>query len=136
MSPIGRKLSDGKAINLTVPDSEVVLDYELYRIDGVNGLAVGAVASTDTDRTLAFECDTNAIYRIHVPTAVNPSAGDLLYWDDPSSFQSGPDDLLAAASAGGDAPCFWVTEARASDGDGGYVLSGRVLNGVTGDATS
>lgn len=129
---MGRKLSDGKAVNLTVPDGEAVLDYELYRI-GVNGVSVGAVATGDTARTLAFEIDTNFIYRIHVPTGVNPGVDDLLYWDDPTSFQSGPDDLVAAPTSYGDRPCFWVTEVRTSDGAGGYVLSGRVLNAVTGD---
>lgn len=129
---MGRKVSDGKAFNLTVPEGKAVADYELYRIDGVNGLAIGVVTVADTERTKAFEADTNAVYSIHVPAGVNPDPGDYLYWDDPTDFQSGLLDLLAAPSAVGDAPCFWVTASRSSDGAGGYVLRGRVLNGVTG----
>lgn len=133
---MGRKVTDGKAVNLTVPDTKAVADGELYRIGGINGFATGEVAADDTARTLAFETDTNAIWSIHVPSGVNPAAGALLYWTDPSAFQDGPTKLAAAAATAGDAPCFFVTQARSSDPDGGYVLRGRVLNGVTGDATA
>lgn len=130
MSPIGRKVSDGKAFNLTVPAGDVVADGELYRIGGINGFAVGDVAADDTDRTRAFEASTEFVHSIHVPAAVNPAVGAVLYWAAPAAaFQDGQVNLQAAPAAAGDSPCFWVTEARSSDPDGGYVLRGRVLNG-------
>lgn len=125
---MGRKVSDGKAFNLTVPGGEAVLDGELYRIDGLNGFAIGAVEVTDTDRTLAFESDTNAIHSINVPEGVDPAVGDVLYWTDASAFQSGPDDLVEAGSG---PPCFFVTGAKVNG-----VVRGRVLNGVPADLVS
>lgn len=134
---MGRKVTDGKAINRTVPAGKAVVDGELYRIGGVNGLSIGVVAVGDTARTLAFECDTNAIYSIHLPDAVNPARGDFLYWADPTlTFQDGAVDLLAAPHVWNQAPCFWVTEVRSADPDGGYVVRGRIINGVPGDSKS
>lgn len=129
---MGRKVSDGKAFNRTVPGGHAVSDYELYRIGGINGLAIGAVAVGDTVRTLAFEADPSAVYSIHVPAGVNPAEGDYLYWADPTTFQDGAVNLRVTPAHVGDAPCFWVTQARSADPDGGYVLRGRCLNGVTG----
>lgn len=128
---MGRKVSDGKAFNLAVPAGQVVEDGELYRIGGLNGVAVGEVGASDTARTLAFEADPPAIYSIHVPTAVNPAVGKFLFWAAPASFQSGPTNLQTYPAATGDAPCFFVTEARSLDTTGAaYVLRGRVLNGA------
>lgn len=132
---MGRKLTDGKALDRTIPDGQAVDDYELVRIDGVNGLVVNSCSATDVERLRALETDVNATYRIHVPSGVNPSPGDFLYWtaNDDSTFQYGPSHLRTTPVALGQPPCFWVTEARAHDlGGTNYVLSGRVLNGVTG----
>lgn len=126
---MGRKVSDGKAFNLAVPAGDAVVDGELYRIGNINGFAVGDVAVADTDRTRAFEASTEFIHSIHVPAALNPAVGAVLYWAVPAAFQDGQVNLQAAPAAAGDSPCFWVTEARSADPDGGFVLRGRVLNG-------
>lgn len=127
---MGRKVSDGKAWNVTIPaESYDVLDGELVRVSGVNGCTVGEVLQTDTDRTLAIECAHDFIHSIHLPSAVNPAAGDFLYWATPSAFQYGPTHLQATKNG---APAFFVMESRTSDGAGGYVVRGRVLNGVLG----
>jgi hypothetical protein len=131
---MGRKVSDGGAVNLTVPGGDAVSDGELYRIGGINGFAIGDVVTTDTDRTKAFDINPSFIYSIHVPSGVNPAAGALLYWATPGSFQAGPTNLQTTPATQGDFPCFFVTQARSADPDGGYVLRGRVLNGVTGDS--
>lgn len=131
---MGRRKTDGLAINMTVPDATAVADYELYRIGGINGLAITDVAADDVERTIAFETDTNAIYSIHAPSGVNPAAGALLYWTTPGSFQDCSLHLRTTPATQGDSPCFFVTKARSADPDGGFVLEGRVLNGVTGDS--
>jgi len=130
---VGRKVSDGKAFNLTVPAGKAVSDYELYRISGINGVAIGEVAVADTARTLAFEADPAAVYSIHIPSGVNPAPGDVLYWAAPSTnFQDGAVNLQTTPGSGhgGAQPCFFVTESRSQDPDGNYVLRGRVLNGT------
>lgn len=120
---MGRKVSDGKSFDATAPAGQVINDYDLYRIGGWNGCAVGAKDGTQTDRTMSFECDTNAVYSIKVPAGVNPAAGDKLYWttNDDSTFQRG-DTHLAAAGAAGQLPCFHVLVAKNA---AGYV-QGRV----------
>ena len=121
---MGQKISDGKAFNAVAPDGEVIDDYDLYRIDGWNGAEIGAKTSTQTDRTLAFEMDTNAIYSVKVPDALDPGVGDLLYWDEPSLCQAGADDLKDTADSAGDRPCLLVL---AEKNAAGYV-QGRILN--------
>lgn len=125
----GRKVSDGKAFNLTVPAEEEVVDGELYRIDGLNGFAIGEVGAEDTARTLAFEADTNAVWAINLPNGLDPSPGDILYWDDPTDFQYGAEDLVD--TPGGPPACL-VVAAATSD----TLVRVRVINGVPLDAIS
>lgn len=129
---MGRKASDGKSQYRTVPGGSAVVDNELYRIDGWNGLSIGSVATGDTDRTIEFEADVNAVYEFHVPSGVNPAAGDFLYWNDPTTFQYGLSHLRTTPIGLGEAPAVFVTKARVADVDGAYVIQGRILNGVTG----
>ena len=125
---MGRKVSDGKAFDAASPGAEVIVDYDLYRIGGWNGCAVGSKLAADTDRMQAFECDTAAIYSIEVPAALNPAVGAYLWWtvNDATTFQRGDTDLLAAdpAAAGvSNEPCFKVLVAKNAAG----CVQGRVL---------
>lgn len=145
---MGRKTGDGKAFDRAVPSTKVVTDGELYRIGGVNGMAIvsgvsagrttpGTVDADDTDRSIVLEADPPAAYSVHIPAALNPNPGDFLFWNDPSTgtgFQAGVTDLKAAPTGTShmDGPCFLVTSARSSDGAGGYVVRGRIINGVPG----
>lgn len=131
---MGRKVSDGKSFDLTVPGGHATADMELYRIAGKNGICIGVVAVADVERTKSFEADPPAIYSVHCPSGVNPNPGDFLYWatNDGTTFQDCHTNLAATPNGLGEPPCFWVTAARSSDGAGGYVVRGRVLNGVTG----
>lgn len=130
---MGRKVSDGKAVNRTLTGSEVIEDYELYRVDGWNGVAIGTKGATE-DKTLAFEADTNAIYSVGIGASLDPDPGDLLFWADPSTFQSGKTNLVASPSGNDltDGPCFLVTKAK-NDAD---ECQGRVLNGHSGGTWS
>lgn len=107
---MGHKISDGLAIDVTAPTdgppNTIALEFgELYRIGGWNGIAMKDVLATDTDRGLALEVSM-ALWKIKIPNALAPANGEFLYWDDPSSFQSGPDDIVLAATAvAGEAPC-------------------------------
>lgn len=118
---MGQKISDGKAFDAAAPAATVINDYDLFRINGWNGAAIGAKDAAQADRTLAFEMDTNAIYSIKVPAALNPAVGDALYWTAGAGFKRGDTDLAAAVVG---APCFKVLGTKNA---AGYV-QGRILN--------
>jgi hypothetical protein len=121
---MGFKISDGKAFDAAAPSSTVINDGDLYRVGGFNGFAIGAKDATQADRTLSFEMDQQAWWKIKLPDGLEPDPGDLLYWDDPSAFQAGEDDLQASAASPGDRPACEVVE---SINDAGYATV-RVLN--------
>lgn len=128
---MGRKVSDGKAFDAVAPSGQVINDYDLYRIGGWNGVAVGSKDASQTDRTLAFECDPAAVYSIKVPGGLTPAVGDSLYWstNDATTFQRGDTDLVAVGSADpGELPCFHVLVAKNA---AGYV-QGRVMQSPAG----
>ena len=118
---MGQKISDGKAPAVTFPSGQVINDYDLYRVDAWNGAAIGAKDATQLDRSLAFEMDTNAVYSVKVPAALNPAVGDCLYWTTGTGFKRGDTDLQAAVLG---SPCFKVIGTKNA---AGYV-QGRILN--------
>jgi hypothetical protein len=133
---MGQKISDGKAFDATAPGSEVINDYDLYRIGGWNGCAIGSKDGTQTDRTMSFECDPAAIYSVKVPGGLTPAVGDMLYWttNDNTTFQRGDTHLLAAAPAAAGTtaqPCF---ECISTKNAAGYV-QGRVLQSFVAEVT-
>lgn len=116
---MGRKVTDGKTFDAASPAGQVINDYDLYRIGGWNGCAIGAKNAADTDRMQAFECDPPAVYEVLLPAAVNPTAGVFLYWatNDATTFQRGDTNLvLAAAAANGQSPCAEVVRAKNAAG--------------------
>lgn len=122
---MGQKISDGKAFNAAAPAGQVINDYDLFRIAGWNGCAIGAKDASQVDRTLAFEMDCNAIYSIKVPAGVSPVAGGSGFWatQDATTFQRG-DTNLALTGAAGQLPCVkFLTTKNAA----GYAQC-RVLN--------
>lgn len=98
---MGQKISDGKAFDAVAPNGEVINDYDLYRIGGWNGAAVGAKDASQTDRTMSFECDSDAIYSIKVPAGLSPVIGSYGYWTttDDTTFQRGDTHLVTPAPA-------------------------------------
>jgi hypothetical protein len=103
---MGQKVTDGKAFNAAAPSGQVINDYDLFRIAGWNGCAIGAKDATQVDRTLAFEMDPAAIYSIKLPAGITPVVGSQLFWatQDATTFQRG-DTNLALTGAAGQLPC-------------------------------
>lgn len=127
---MGRRVSDGNSFNAAAPGGQVIYDYDLFRIGGWNGVAIGEKDGSQTDRTLAFECDPAAIYEILVPNALDPDVGDFLYWktNDSSTFQRGDADLVAASGEDPhEQPCFIVSKTKNAND----YLQGRVLQSWT-----
>jgi hypothetical protein len=114
---MGYKVSDGKAVDLTAPSSQVINDGDLFRIAGWNGIAIGAKDGSQTDRTLSFEADPAAIYSVLFPAALNPAVGAFVYWatNDATTFQRG-DTNLAATGAAGQLPAGKVLVAKNAAG--------------------
>ena len=125
---MGRKVSDGKAFDAASPAGQIIYDYDLYRIDGWNGVAVGAKTAAQTDRTQAFECDPAAIYSVKVPS-IDPDVGEYLFWatNDKATFQRGDTHLVMAATAkAGQEPCFLVSATKNAKDE----VQGRVLQSL------
>ena len=123
---MGRKVSDGKAVNVVMPSGQVINDGDMYRVGGWNGVAIGAKDGTQTDRTMALEADPPAIYSILVPAGLSPAVGDDLYWatNDGTTFQRADTNLVAkASSVNGQLPCFHVLKTK---NPAGYI-QGRIL---------
>jgi hypothetical protein len=125
---MGRKVSDGKSFDAVAPAGQVINDYDLFRIGGWNGAAVGAKDTAQADRTMAFEMDPAAIYSIKVPGALNPAVGAYLWWttNDATTFQRGDTHLVAAdpAAAGvSNEPCFKVLVVKNAASE----VQGRIL---------
>lgn len=121
---MGQKISDGKAVDLVAPSGQVINDYDMYRIGGWNGAAIGSNDGVAA-KTMAFECDPPAIYSIKVPAGISPAVGAKLYWAtaDNTTFQRG-DTNLALTGAAGQLPCFKCISTKNA---AGYV-QGRILN--------
>lgn len=120
------KISDGKSVQMAAPAGQVINDGDLYRIGGWNGIAIGAKDASQTDRTLAFEMDENAIYSIKLAAGNNPAVGDFFYWatNDSTTFQRGDTNLVAqGSSANGQMPCFHFLTTKNSAG----YAQGRVM---------
>lgn len=118
---MGQKISDGKAPAFVTPAATVINDYDLYRINGWNFAAIGAKDAVQTDRGLAGEMDTNAIYSVKLPAGLVPAVGDVLSWTAGAGFKRGDTDLQAAALG---SPCFKVLVAKNAAG----YAQGRILN--------
>ena len=109
---MGYRVSDGKAPAFTFPASQVINDYDLYRVNGWTFCAIGSVDATQTDRTRAGDMDTNAVFSVLLPTALTPAVGDLLYWSSGTGFKRGDTDLVAAGTVGGVGPVVKVLVAK------------------------
>lgn len=123
---MGRKISDGLAVDVVAP-AGTIEKGELYRIDGWTGIAMIAIASTDTDRVLALEC-SKALWRVKVPVATAAARGDYLQWTTGAGFKSGATDLQAIAQpAAGGVPANAVARVEAVRNSAGYATI-RVLD--------
>ena len=116
---MGRKVTDGRAIDVTAP-AGTVEKGELYRIDGWTGFALDQIDPTETDRGLALEvCES--LWRVKVPAATAAARGDFLGWTAGAGFKTGATDLVAiAAPADGSTPVLAVAKVEGVRNSRGY----------------
>jgi hypothetical protein len=117
---MGRKITDGNAVDVTAPGSTHVEMGELYRIDGWSGFAMDDISATATDRGLALEV-THSLWRIKTPSGTAATRGDFLKWATGAGFKAGPTDLQdVAAPAAGGVPALAVAKVEGVRNSGGY----------------
>jgi hypothetical protein len=95
---MGNKISDGKAIDVQAPGATVINDGDMYRISGFTGFAIGKKDGVQTDLGMALEVDTNAVWSVKLPAALNPAVGTNLKWSAGAGFKKGDTDLIAGGA--------------------------------------
>jgi len=112
---MGRKASDGQAVDVQAPGATQIDFGECYRIDGFTGIALSQIGASDTDRGLALEV-SSSIWWIKVPAAVGTTRGAFLYWSSGTGFKVGGTALQNTAGTAGDQPIGKVETVRNSNG--------------------
>lgn len=79
---MGRIVSKGNSIKVTVPNNAAVTKGNFVAIGGVVGLALQSIGTTDTERNLVLDI-TQGVYETNqIDTGATFTVGAKLYWDD------------------------------------------------------
>ncbi len=117
---MGRKITDGNAIDCVAPAATLVEKGEIYRIDGWTGFAMDQIDATEVDRKVALEV-THSLWRVKVPAATAAARGDFLGWTTGAGFKSGATALAAiAAPVDGSTPDLAVAKVEGIRNSNGY----------------
>lgn len=91
---MGRKKTDGEAVDVTAPASTLISKGELYRIDGWTGFALDEITATEVDRGLSLEI-SQAVWKVKVPVGTCGTRGLYVKWTTAGvTFQSADTQLL------------------------------------------
>lgn len=127
---MGRKISDGLAIDCLAPAATLIQKGEIYRIDNWTGIAMDQVDATEVDKVVALEV-TKALWRVKVPAATAAARGDYLGWSAGAGFKKGDTDMVAiVAPVNGGIPALAVAKVEGVRNATGYATI-RVLDGAT-----
>lgn len=117
---MGRKVSDGRSVDVTAPASTLIEAFEMYRVDGWTGFAADEITTTEVDRAFALIVDEGE-YRVKVPAATAAARGDFLQWTTGAGFKKASTDLSAiAAPTDGSTPILAVAKVTAVRNSSGY----------------
>jgi len=117
---MGRKITDGNAVDVQAPAATLIEKGELYRIDGWTGFAMDQIDATEVDKGLALEV-THSLWRCKVPAATAAARGDFVNWTTGAGFKKGSTDLQAiAAPADGSTPILAVAKVEGVRNADGY----------------
>jgi hypothetical protein len=97
---MGRKITDGEAVDVTAPDATLIEKGELYRINGWTGFALDEITVDEEDRAIALEV-CQSIWRCKVPTGTCGTRGGYVKWSSnpgASTFAKASTDLVDEAS--------------------------------------
>lgn len=117
---MGRKITDGNAVDVTAPAATLIEKGEMYRIDGWTGFAMDQIDTTEVDRGFALEV-THSLWRCKVPAGTAAARGDFVQWTTGAGFKKASTDLSAiAAPADGSTPVLAVAKVEGVRNSDGY----------------
>ena len=117
---MGRKISDGQAVDVVAPAATLIEFGELYRIDGWTGFAMDQVDAAEVDKVVALDI-SRSLFRCKVPAATAAARGDFLNWSTGAGFKSGATNLVAlAAPTDGNTPVLAVAKVEGVRNSAGY----------------
>jgi len=90
---MGRRVTDGLAIDVAAPAAQAIVKGELYRIDGWTGWAAINIGANDTERNFALNMDLG-VWSCLVPAGVGTTRGNYVKWTAATGFQNGPTQLV------------------------------------------
>lgn len=126
---MGRKITDGLAIDVQAPAATLIEKGEAYRIDNWTGIAMDQIDATEVDRGVALEV-SKALWRVKVPAATAAARGDYLGWSAGAGFKKGSTDFTAiVAPVNGGIPAGAVAKVEGVRNASGYATI-RVLDGA------
>lgn len=114
---MGRRITDGKSIDVTAPDATAIAKGELYRIGGITGFAFVDVGATDVDRGVALDQEFS-VWRVKVPVGTCGTRGMVVYWEDDTiaNFKKSETDIVDAPFSEGSLPIAQVIAVRSASG--------------------
>lgn len=119
---MGQLKHDGQATQggVTAPAGDYPFG-DLFRINGINGIALTHIAVADTVRVLDLEISPARVWYVKLPAGVTGTAGTYLYWTAGAGVKRGDTDLTATPTG---TPVAFVEETK----DAGNYAAVRVLN--------
>lgn len=117
---MGRKITDGMAVDVLAPAATLIEFGELYRIDGWTGFAMDQIDATEVDKGVSLDL-TRSLWRCKVPVGVAAARGDYVGWTTAAGFKKGSTDLSAiAAPVDGSTPVLAVAKVEGIRNSRGY----------------
>jgi hypothetical protein len=118
---MGRKVSDGAAIDFTAPAATLIEKGELYRVDNWTHVAMDQIDATEVDRGYSGEVRPVGLWRVKVPAATAATRGDYLGWSAGAGFKAGGTDMVAiVAPVNGGWPALAVAKVEGVRNSRGY----------------
>lgn len=94
---MGRKVTDGQAVDVVVPASTLVEKGEMYRMDNFTGFSADEITETEVDRAVALVVNQE-IWRCKVPAGTCGTRGGYVKWSAGTGFKDAATDLADEAS--------------------------------------
>lgn len=112
---MGRKKTDGEAVDVVAPAATAVQKGELVRIDNFSGFALDDITTTEVDRGLALEV-SQAIWKVKVPVGTCATRGNYVQWSAGAGFKTSATDLADGTAARALGSIGMVEEVRNTNG--------------------
>lgn len=89
---MGRRVTDGLAIDVDAPDATAITKGELYRVDNFTGWAAVDIDAADTERAFALNMDLG-VWSSFVPAGTCGTKGNYVKWSAGAGFKTSLIDL-------------------------------------------